>query len=165
MKEKHLEWYNTIRAIVSDRITSEQERMPSHTSMWRHWLRSCRIACMWSNASEEDIQNSLPLPEVCGRMKTSDGSYIVDWDCPSVQQHVKDTIKGCGCKKGCTSQRCGCRKSGHHSGPGCSCQNCTNVLPINTDDQEIVSTSESEESEEEIETEIIYPDIYEDIDN
>ena len=25
LKDKHVEWYNTIRAIVSDRITSEQE--------------------------------------------------------------------------------------------------------------------------------------------
>ena len=46
LKDKHLEWYNTIRAIVSDRITSEQERMPTHTSMWRHWLRSCWVAHM-----------------------------------------------------------------------------------------------------------------------
>ncbi len=27
-------WYDDIRSIVSDRITSEEDRMPSHTSMW-----------------------------------------------------------------------------------------------------------------------------------
>ena len=46
-KDMHLQWYNSIRAIMSDRITTEQDRMPSHTSMLRHWLRSCWIAGMW----------------------------------------------------------------------------------------------------------------------
>lgn len=32
-KQQHIEWYNAIRAIVSDRITCEQDRMPTHTSM------------------------------------------------------------------------------------------------------------------------------------
>ncbi len=27
-------WYDDIRSIVSDCITSEEDRMPSHTSMW-----------------------------------------------------------------------------------------------------------------------------------
>lgn len=35
-KTQHLLWYDDIRGIVSDRITCEQEWMPSHTSMWRH---------------------------------------------------------------------------------------------------------------------------------
>ena len=43
-KQQHEQWYNDIRAIVSERITNEEERMPSLTSMWRHWLRSCWIA-------------------------------------------------------------------------------------------------------------------------
>ena len=47
LKEQHLLWYNNIRQVVSDRITSEEERMPSPTSMWRHWLRACWVACMW----------------------------------------------------------------------------------------------------------------------
>ena len=98
-KERYLEWY---RAIVSDRIT---ERMPSHTSMWRHWLRTCWVACMWSNSSEEDLQWSLPLPDDCGWTKLPDGSYMLDWECPDIQQLVQDTInfltKRCSCKKGC----------------------------------------------------------------
>ena len=83
---------NTIRAIVTDRITCEQDRMPSHTSMWRHWLRSCWIAQMWSNAPKEDVQHSLPQPELCGWTKNNDGSYVFDWECPSVQKLVKETI-------------------------------------------------------------------------
>ena len=127
----HLEWYNSIRAIVSDRITCEQDRMPSHTSMWRHWQRSCWIAGMWSNSSEEDIEDSLPPPEECGWKKANDGSYTVDWECPRVQRQVQDTIefltKGCSCRSGCLSRRCGCVRNGHHCGPGCHCQNCKNA--------------------------------------
>ena len=188
-KERHLEWYNAITAIVGDRITSEQERMPSHTSMWRHWLRTCWVACMWSNSSEDDLQGLLPLPDDCGWTKLPDGSYTLDWECPDVQQQVQDTInfltKGCSCKKGCLSQRCGCRKSGHHCGPGCQCHDCQNVLPVTavpdetepadeieppappTEDTsldeesepELDSCSESEYEESDIETEII-SDVY-----
>ena len=89
---------------------------------------------MSSNAPKEDVQHSLPQPELCGWTKNNDGSYVFDWECPSVQKLVKETItfltKGCSCKKGCTSQRCGCRKGGHSCGPACSCQNCTNVLQL-----------------------------------
>ncbi len=187
LREKHLEWYQAIRAIVSDRITCEQERMPSHSSMWRHWLRSCWscwISRMWSNSAEDNIQLSLPPPEECGWKKTTDDTYIVDWECPAVQQQVQDTInfltKGCSCKKGCLSQRCGCVKGGHHCGPGCSCQNCKNASTSDTreiqsprtesDPREIQSplteldrqtesdsesNSESETTDEDIETEII----------
>ena len=142
---------------------------------------------MWANAPEEDIEYSLPQPEACGWMKNNDGSYMVDWDCSTVQQNVQDTInfltKGCTCKKGCVSQRCGCRKGGHHCGPGCTCQNCTNVLPKpsivdqalasnSANDESDPSSSSSDESDEtdeetmtDIETEIVFPDIYDEQNN
>lgn len=107
--------------------------MPSHTSMWRHWIRSCWVAHMWSNSSRENIRESLPSPETCGWKKNSDGSYAFDWECPDVQKKVRDTIdfltKGCSCKKGCLSKRCGCKKNNHHCGPGCQCHNCENIPP------------------------------------
>ena len=37
--------------------------------------------------------------------------------------------RGCGCKSGCSSVRCKCKKSGTHCGPGCKCTGCTN-LPV-----------------------------------
>ena len=43
-KTQHLLWYDDIRGIVSDRITCEEERMSSHTSMWRHWSQACWVA-------------------------------------------------------------------------------------------------------------------------
>ena len=184
-QEQHLKWYNTIRSVVGDRITCEQERMPSHTSMWRHWLRSCWVAQMWSNSPEEDLQGSLPPPDDCGWKRASDGSYTVDWECPTVQQQVQDTInfltKGCSCKKGCHSQRCGCLKSGRHCGPGCQCHNCQNVQPKSSTGElveeivpaELTASSDEDseheldsnsEPEDDIETEII-SDIYSEQDN
>ena len=41
INEQHRLLYNEIRTIVGDRIICEEERMPSYTSMWHHWLCSC----------------------------------------------------------------------------------------------------------------------------
>ncbi len=91
IKEAHLKWYNEIREIVSDRIVNEEERMPSPTSMWRHWLRSCWVARMWRNSNGEDILSGLPAPEESGWTRNADGEYIYDWEFPTVLQRVKDT--------------------------------------------------------------------------
>ena len=40
-RERHRTWPQKIREAVSDRITNEEERVPSFTSLWRHWLRAC----------------------------------------------------------------------------------------------------------------------------
>lgn len=36
------------------------------------------------------------------------------------------TTKGCGCKTGCTTNRCRCKKEGLVCGPSCTCTNCEN---------------------------------------
>ena len=154
VKEQHEIWYNEIRGIVSDRITSEEERMPSHTSMWRHWLRSCWVARMWQNSSEADLFHMVPKPENSGWKLEDDGSYSFDWECPQLQQRIENTItfliKGCSCKRGCLSLRCGCKKKGSHCGPGCQCQSCKN-LPL-SDSGEPLRTTDSESDDEEEES-------------
>ena len=131
---------------------------------------------MWLNSTEEDLQQSLPPPEECGWKKNEDG-YEFDWECPEVQRSILDTItfltKGCGCKKGCQSQRCSCYKQKHLCGPGCQCQNCLNVPspnvslatselasatseePSDSEDEGDTSGFSSESEEENIQTEII----------
>ena len=120
----------------------------------------------------------LPSPEDNG-WKQDNGGYCMDWDCPNLQKEVQETInflvKGCSCKKGCKTKQCGCRKKGHHCGPGCECQSCTNLIPSATQTQERANAmahiventleqdtefSDSEEEDEEededgIQTEII----------
>ena len=102
-EERHQQWYGNIRGIVSDRICNEEERMPSYTSLWRHWLRACWVAQMWQNSHKVDVYNALPSPEQSGWKRSSTGSYEVDWDCSNFQSTVQETIdfltKGCSCKK------------------------------------------------------------------
>ncbi len=131
VEERHKVWYSEIRSIVSERICNEEERVPSYTAMWRHWLRSCWVAEMWSHSIDEDMYCELNEPDQSGWKQDEDGSYIFDWDSQELQQKVQETIcfltKGCSCKKGCKTKQCGCRKKGRHCGPGCDCHGCTNL--------------------------------------
>ena len=128
---KHEVWLKQIQSVVNNRITTEEEKVPSHTSLWRHWLQTCWITQMWKNSTLPDIYSSLPPPEESGWICESDGTYAIDWEAAEVQKIIQDTIdfllKGCSCKKGCKSYLCGCRKLKSYCGPGCLCQGCTNV--------------------------------------
>ena len=177
MTEKHKQWLQQIREVVGDRIINEEDRVPTFTSLWRHWLRSCWISQMWQRSSYPDIFSTLPAPELSGWVLQSDNNYVIDWESPEVQLNIRHNIefltKECSCKKGCKTLQCGCRKRSRNCGPGCLCQGCTNVnteelesLPNDdassscdeTDDEE---TSESEyDNGEQLEEEIITDDFY-----
>ena len=80
--EQHSAWYN-IRAIVSDRITDEDQRMPSESAVWRHWLRSCWIINMWRNSPEQDVFSNLTPPEESGWLvheHNGTKSWSIDWE-------------------------------------------------------------------------------------
>ena len=179
-KERHQVWLQEIRKLVSNRITTEEERVPSVTSLWRHWLRSSWIHQMWQCSNQCDMYSSLPQPEDSGWTICEDGKYKIDWEAPEIVEKVKRTIqfliKGCSCKKGCISNNCGCRKKGIHCGPGCECQGCVNLptdeaLSVDnnnnsSDTSENESGNESnvdsEEDAEELQMEIITDDFYAD---
>ena len=79
--DQHTSWYNDIRALVSDRITDEDQRMPSESAMWRHWLRSHWIIQMWRNSQGPDLYDGLPPPEQSGwllREESGTTSWIID---------------------------------------------------------------------------------------
>ena len=149
--EKHTIWIQEIRKVVSERILNEEERLPSTTSLWRHWLRSCWVSQMWQNSSEQDMYNPLPLPEESGWMK-SDGCYVIDWEAPEVQDKVRKSIdfllKGCSCKKGCRTTNCGCRKKARYCGPACLCQECVNLQQIDENGDDICSNTDEETTDE-----------------
>jgi hypothetical protein len=146
--QKHEMWLQRIRDVVSDRITNEEERVPTHTSLWRHWLRSCWVSQMWQNSHLSDQYSSLPLPQTHGWTLSSDGVFGIDWKAPEVQEMINDTIqlltKGCHCKTGCKSKVCGCRKKTRYCGPGCDCHCCTNLPSVSPLQQEVESGSDSE---------------------
>ena len=114
--EQHKTWYKEIRTIISDRITNEEERPPSHTAVWRHWLRSCWVCQMWKNSPNDQLYRDLSPPEQSGRERDENGEYSVDWEspeaCKQAQETIEFLIKGCSCRKGCHTRQCGCRKKG-----------------------------------------------------
>ena len=166
-EEIHQKWLQDIRKVTAERITTEEERVPSYTSLWRHWLRTCWSVQLWQSSPEEDMYSTLPSPESYGWLHNSDGTYSIDWEDPKVQEEIQGTvdflIKGCTCRKGCSSNRCRCRKKGNHCGPGCECQGCMNIplqqpaaSSTNTSDSEdssdVWNSSGSEETDEDVET-------------
>ena len=128
---RHEKWLQSIRTVVNNRITNEEEMVPSFTSLRRHWLRTCWVAQLWKESASPDIYRLLPSPEQSGWICQSDGIYVIDWEDNEVQQSIQHEIdfllKRCNCKKGCATLACGCRKKKKNCGPGCLCQGCTNV--------------------------------------
>ncbi len=65
-----------------------------------------------------------------------EGKFLIDWDSKesmqAVRQRVDLLLKGCACKGGCNTKRCGCKKNGLSCGPGCRCVNCTNCACDNS---------------------------------
>ena len=66
-----------------------------------------------------------------GWKQPDSATLVVDWDSDDnlslVRARVALIRKGCGCKTGCLSGRCKCRKNDSHCGRGCKCQNCHNL--------------------------------------
>ena len=88
--------YTTISSVINN----EEERVPSHTSLWRHWLRSCWISMMWMYATSPSVYSCLPPPSESGWIYSSDTNrYTIDWESPELQNEIKSNleflIKGC----------------------------------------------------------------------
>ena len=155
-EQKHKEWYQSIKRVI--RVLSEDQRPPTHTALWRHWMRSCWIKGMWANSTKPDQYDGLSTPESHGWLKT-DNVYSIDWEDKEVVHKIQKTLdfldKGCTCKTGCKTKRCGCQKAGRHCGAGCECRGCTNTQlgGVQEMDEEQEIDEESELSEEEYDTE------------
>ena len=84
---------------------------------------------MWKQATANHIM--YPPLDGNGWKQTDPNTLVVDWD--SEDNIVRTTValikKGCGCKTGCLTSRCKCKKAGNHCGPGCKCIRCCN-LPV-----------------------------------
>lgn len=166
-EEKHKEWYISIKRVI--RVYSEEQRPPTLTALKRHWMRSCWVQKMWENSSKPDQYDGLPPPESHGWLKDNN----VDWEGEDVRKRIQATLnfldKGCSCKTGCKTKRCGCQKNGRSCGAGCECRDCTNVelsqaaITQTSEDDEVEEESDSEgedcideeERSEDIETEIV----------
>lgn len=126
--EQHRKWLDHLRQTIWDRISSENETIPSFEALQYHWLRSCWVLHMWQQA--ESARMVLAPLEGNGWLR-EEGILNIVWDTPvnrlKVKQRVRLLMNGCGCKTGCRSGRCGCKKSGSICGAGCRCVNCENT--------------------------------------
>ena len=89
-KERHRVWLNTIREVVSDRIINKEDRVPTITSLWRHWLRCCWVSQMWQNSYQPDIFSSLPSPQDSGWILHvhPNNTNTLDWEAAEVQHKM-----------------------------------------------------------------------------
>ena len=115
VEQIHQQWLELIREVVVECITAEEDRVPSYTALWHHWLRVCWVSQMYANSPQQDVFQNLPLPEISGWKFSEDGRYTIDWESREVQDRVKGTIefltKGCTCKRGCQTRQCSCKSS------------------------------------------------------
>ena len=154
--QKHDIWLKKIRDVVSERITSEEERVPMYSALWRHWLRSCWVSQLWQNSHLSDVYSSLPPPQTHGWALSSEGTFSINWEAPDVQEKISMNIeiltKGCHCKTGCKSKVCGCRKKLRHCGPGCDCHGCTNLPSVSIHEEELQADQSNSDTESDTES-------------
>ena len=120
LTEQHTKWLDHLRQGIWDRITQENESIPSFTALQLHWKRCCWVLHMWQQAESNNVVLA-PLSSN-GWARDKDGSLVICWDTEDSRRKVKELLKGCGCKSGCKSGRCGCIKRRVACGPGCRCQ-------------------------------------------
>ena len=73
----HSNWLEDIRQAVWDRITVENEVLPSVEALWRHWKRSCWVLDMWDQAD----QNPIEVKDISSYgWIVQDDAIGIDWD-------------------------------------------------------------------------------------
>ena len=84
---------------------------------------------MWHQADKNEM--ILRPLQGNGWKITDQAALEIDWDSEehveSVRHRVALLTKGCNCKTGCRTARCGCVKRNGKCGAGCNCQNCCNL--------------------------------------
>ena len=146
-QQRHEQWLDLIRDRIWIRIQYEEDMTPSHEALFRHWKRSSWVSSVWNQATSNHIVH--PPLEDFGWKKPDPTTLLIDWDSESNLSRIREQValirKGCGCKTGCSSARCKCKKQKGYCGPGCKCTGCTN-LPV-----EALAT-EQEDSDSEVRT-------------
>ena len=122
--DQHRAWLRLLIEKVWSRI-KYNEMIPSDNDLMRHWKQSCWVLSIWAQAS-----SNIDYPPLHGNgwKQTDLQSLQIDWDSDTniceVRTRVALIRKGCGCKTGCMTNQCKCRKSGNYCGPGCVCLSC-----------------------------------------
>ena len=100
---------------------------------------------MWQQADKN--QMTLRSLEGNGWKIIDQATLEIDWDSKenveTVHHRVALLTKGCNCKIGCRTARCGCVKRNGKCGAECNCQNCCN-LPIPSISEDLVDMAIAE---------------------
>ncbi len=130
---QHEKFIEAIRETVWSTIQFEDELPPSFHALWRHWLRTCWVSNMWSQAT----QNHMTLLDLTQYgWKVVEGKLECDWESNENQTAIRERIgllfRGCSCSSttACSTRRCSCVKKGSRCGPGCRCKNCNNTVNV-----------------------------------
>ena len=123
--------------------------VPSIGALQWHWKRSCYVIRIWKQAASNTMSYP-PLQE--NGWKLEGDNLLIDWDSNEHMARIRSRValirKGCGCKTGCTTNRCKCKKGNVYCGPGCTCDNCNNhpiqqtSFPISEIEREETSSSQ-----------------------
>lgn len=147
----HSGWLALMREKIWVRIKYEKEMIPSYDALERHWKHSCWVQCVWNQATSNNI--IYPVLHGNGWKQVDSTTLAIDWDSDSNVTTIRDRValiqKGCGCKTGCQTNRCKCKKSNHACGPGCKCQSCTN-LPQTSPPSQVANLDQESSSESEL---------------
>lgn len=80
----------------------------------------------------------------------------IDWYSDENQSLVRERVqlltKGCKCKSGCATGRCGCGRKENHCAEGCSCLHCSNLPSCNQGEES--TESDNSETQDDQDTEL-----------
>ena len=145
----HTVWLDFLRERIWSKIKYEEEMIPSTDALKRHWMRSCWVVSVWRQATDNHI--TYPSLEGNGWKHPDSSTLTIDWDSDDNMANIRSVValikKGCGCKMGCISARCKCKKGGSYCGPGCKCVRCCN-LPSGTRQDPDTAVIEADEGDE-----------------
>ena len=112
---------------------------------------------MWNQSSSNEVTSLSPTDY---GWNTLENGYKIQYETDEqvliVKQRVSKFTKGCKCKNGCKTKKCGCKKQELQCGPGCRCLNCENLLTsqdVSSSAIDIGGTSTEIESDTESENE------------
>ncbi|CAH3166947.1 unnamed protein product [Porites lobata] len=120
---------NEARAALFSRCRSSEALPPTSDAARWHIARAHFQAMVWRQAHETNP--TLPLPETMGWTKSDDGKLVPKlMTLAPVPESCTEMIT-CGCKSGCSTNRCSCRNVRLPCTGACKCRstgdlNCTN---------------------------------------
>lgn len=102
---------------------SDESLPPTQDCLTKHILRANYQSFLWKRCLDAVI---LPPSPVGNGWILSEGKLAIDWMASKIAPDQLLEHINCGCKKGCSTQRCSCVKAGLPCTDLCKCIDCVN---------------------------------------